>query len=108
MRVAMTCLTQNMKHLLWKTYRKWLKNKYRMVVRSSKLLLKSLFIYFIYLFVCLFVCLFVFRKVILMEGEDGAVHLKNLSLHSASSEEEGMLIIGFCLIMLISLIMMQH
>lgn len=30
-----------------------------------------------------------FRKVVLLEGEDGNVHLKNLSLHPATNEEEG-------------------
>lgn len=29
------------------------------------------------------------RKVILLEDEDGNIHLKNLSLHPATNEEEG-------------------
>ena len=32
---------------------------------------------------------FLFSKVMLLEGGDGNIHLKNLSLHLASNEEEG-------------------
>ena len=33
--------------------------------------------------------IFVYRRVALFEGRDGEIHLKNLSLHSVTSEEEG-------------------
>ena len=31
-----------------------------------------------------------FRKISLLEDNDGNIHLKNLSVHPASNEEEGM------------------
>lgn len=57
----------------------------------------------VYVWVFFLPCL---RKVMLLEGEDGNIHLKNLSLHLASNEEEGNiycvtvllidLLVGFC------------
>lgn len=73
----MTCLTQSTKLHRWKIYRK--------CVDPASV---GHFEYYLQGFP-VSVCLSVFRKVMLLEGEDGNIHLKNLSMHLAANEEEG-------------------
>lgn len=43
----------------------------------------------LYTYCAYFTCVYSFSKVILLEDGEGKIHMKNLSMHPATNEEEG-------------------